>query len=724
MPAPRTIFVSAVSDEFHNARPGNRRAFDSYRDVLKQAFHVLAPHYEVIIEEDLVVGFGTLLETLDREVSRSLVVIHLIGDLAGYPPEQAALRDLQQRHPDLLVRQPRLQALLGSANGITYTQWEAYLALHYGKPCLALEVRPEAPRSPLCNPTEKDRAAQAAHLERLASTGQHRGTVCDQGDTARKAMRAFLEARLDPEVDAFDPAPAAVDEAWRHREAIVVELAAAIKKPDSRHVPVADPANVAAFVGAVRAAAGRWHVNLATIIRIAARHETQVRAATEERPTPEALREQALAEFALGDYTAARYTARRAAELALRLREQEPLDAETHDQSAINALLLAHEAAKSAHDHTTAIADLEEAGALVEKETLLWAEIHETLAEYLLDQAHYDRADDLISEIIDFREEYQGETHEDLARSLILWSRLLYDLANYQGSESVAARAERIFEAQDPPALVGIGRAISRRANALMARNHLADAEPLLRRALLICEHVLGTEHPSTLTSMGNMAALLQNKGEYAEAEALLRRALLAKEHILGTDHPSTLTSANNLGDLLQSKGEHAEAESLVRRALLACERVFGPDHPDTLTSVGNLARLLARKGEYAEAEQLFRRAYLACERVLGPDHPKTRTNINNLAGVLFNEGEHAEAEQLFRQAYLACEHVLGPDHPDTLTNISNLAGLLYSKGEYAEAEPLFRRVVEGFERGLGSEHPDTRNAHASLGWCIAKRDA
>src|SRR4029077_18541331 len=97
-----------------------------------------------------------------------------------------------------------------------------------------------------------------------------------------------------------------------------------------RAVPVTDPANAAAFVAAVRSAAERWQVNLATVVNIAACYEEQIRATAESRPTPETLYDQAFAELALGDYTASCFSSRRAANLALELFQTQPVDRPFH----------------------------------------------------------------------------------------------------------------------------------------------------------------------------------------------------------------------------------------------------------------------------------------------------------------------------------------------------------------------------------------------------------
>jgi hypothetical protein len=91
-----------------------------------------------------------------------------------------------------------------------------------------------------------------------------------------------------------------------------------------------------------------------------------------------------------------RFSTRRAANLALEYLQKQHIDEPFHREAALNALLLLHEAAKAAHDTPVAIAALEEAGALVDKEAapLLWAEIHEPLVVFLLEHAKLDRADD------------------------------------------------------------------------------------------------------------------------------------------------------------------------------------------------------------------------------------------------------------------------------------------------------------------------------------------
>jgi hypothetical protein len=67
------------------------------------------------------------------------------------------------------------------------------------------------------------------------------------------------------------------------------------------------------------------------------------------------------------------------------------------------------------------------------------------------------------------------------------------------------------------------------------------------------------------MTSINNLATLLQSLNKLSEAEPLLQEALLARRRTLGDSHPNTLSSINNLAILLQSEGKLAQAVGMRR---------------------------------------------------------------------------------------------------------------------------------------------------------------
>ena len=74
---------------------------------------------------------------------------------------------------------------------------------------------------------------------------------------------------------------------------------------------------------------------------------------------------------------------------------------------------------------------------------------------------------------------------------------------------------------------------------------------------------------------------MLQTTNRLAEAEPLMRRALAIDEKSFGPEHPNVAISLNNLAQLLQATNRLAEAEPLMRRALAIDEKSFGPEHPN-----------------------------------------------------------------------------------------------------------------------------------------------
>jgi tetratricopeptide (TPR) repeat protein len=197
--------------------------------------------------------------------------------------------------------------------------------------------------------------------------------------------------------------------------------------------------------------------------------------------------------------------------------------------------------------------------------------------------------------------------------------------------------------------------------------------------------------------------------GQYSVAEEMDGSALEAREEVLGREHPSTLTSMSNLALVLNSQGKYKEAEVMNRQTLARREKVLGPEHPDTLMNMSNLALVLNRQGKYEEAEAMNRQELECTQRVLGPEHPDTLMSMSNLALVLNSQGKYEEAEAMNRQTLAQREKVLGPKHPDTLTSVYYLAHLLSTTHRYKEGLALYKSACSGCEAVLGKDHLITR---------------
>jgi tetratricopeptide (TPR) repeat protein len=176
------IFVSTVSDEFR-----------AYRDALRR--DLTRHNVEVKVQEDFKDLGGDTLDKLDVYIAHCDAVLHLIGNMTGSAPEEPALLALRKKYPDLTDKLTPLREALLSGISVSYTQWEAWLALYHDKRLFIAEAADDAERGPKYAPTDRLRAAQADHLARLKKAGRYPGhTFASPADlTKHIAYTAILD---------------------------------------------------------------------------------------------------------------------------------------------------------------------------------------------------------------------------------------------------------------------------------------------------------------------------------------------------------------------------------------------------------------------------------------------------------------------------------------------------------------------------------------------------
>jgi tetratricopeptide (TPR) repeat protein len=629
------VFLSSVSDEFHRDDPSQLRRFASYRDVLANALRAASDEYVVRTEEVLAPGLGDLLHSLDQEIQRCDVVVHLVGNLSGSCPQTAELRRLRERHPKFLDHQPELRDALAGVADVSYTQWEIYLAFEHDRNRFVFVADPSAPRSPRC-PVEPMQPSQTAHLARLELTGVYRESFTDQNHLGLRLFILFQRWGLVPGAEpAAEPPPRATTR--EEAAALTHEIAAAIRKPAEAVSAALDPVGVETYLRAIDTAALQRELSRRQALEIVEGYHDDLREAVARDPNEADLRELALAALATGRYPDAIDAALCCAALAEQNITSDPGQAGRHRETALNAYLLVREAAVAAHRRDEALSALERGCSLIDpaRDPILWAEYHQELAQILLDQAQLDRAEDVINDLVDVREEHEPES-VGLASTLLLWCRLLNARARHQDTIGVARRAERIFAGQTPPNPSGLASAISEQATALYHLRRLSEAEPLMRRALAIAERTYGPDHSDIATDLDNLAALLQDTGRLSEAEPLTRRALAIGERTYGPDHPGVATDLDNLAALLQDTGHLSEAEPLMARAVRIFsrfQRSTGHEHPYLRGMLVNYyqllivlklagpeiaARIKAALGEMDDLSPIVPEV----ERLLGPARP------------------------------------------------------------------------------------------------------
>ncbi len=198
----------------------------------------------------------------------------------------------------------------------------------------------------------------------------------------------------------------------------------------------------------------------------------------------------------------------------------------------------------------------------------------------------------------------------------------LYQAGKYAEAIPLAERYAEAMNARRGPDSPEYATALNNLAQLLQATNRLAEAEPLMRRALAIDENeprARASQRRHRPQQPGRAAAGHQPAGRGRAADAPRaghRREELRPRASRRRQRPQQ-PGAVAPGHQPAGRGRAAD-----RRALAIDEKSFGPEHPNVAIGLNNLAQLLQATNRLAEAEPLMRRALAIDEKSFGPEHP------------------------------------------------------------------------------------------------------
>jgi hypothetical protein len=174
------IFLSAVTAEF-----------GSYRNVLRHDLD--RPNVSVKVQEDFITTGHETLEKLDHYIQRCAAVVHLVGNMTGAMAPEVSVNFLLRRYPDFTQRLPVLGPFL-QLHGplLSYTQWEAWLAIYHRKELIVAVPEDGAARDAGYQLDEMQRIAQQDHLKRLASLNRHPVAFRNSDRLAIELLRSSL----------------------------------------------------------------------------------------------------------------------------------------------------------------------------------------------------------------------------------------------------------------------------------------------------------------------------------------------------------------------------------------------------------------------------------------------------------------------------------------------------------------------------------------------------
>ena len=672
------LFLSTVSDEFL-----------SYRERLRRL--LTRPDVEVKVQEDFIVTGDETLEKLDRYIQGCDGVIHLVGDMTGAMAKPPSVAAIARRYPELGSRYPLAEFLQRDGPSLSYTQWEAWLALWHGKKLFIATPSDGAPREKKyrCEPEQQD--LQRSHLARLRGVARYPDPKSFKGDDhlAAEVLRSFVVDLLvaagltrRPQTLPF----ASIGPLFKGRSALMEALEIA-----AQPLALIGPGGVGKTRLAIEHAwrqTGRCNAVLmvsagsveALNRNLASLCKDEALDLPEKELTEEAAQLQA----------------------ALHWLQANPdwlliLDNVDTAEAAVEVEALLPQLSSGQVVITTRLRNWSAAVVLQEVDVLAPEHATAFLLERTADRRRQEPGDSNTAEAIAVEDLGGLALGLEQAGAYISQRRLSFSDYRRQWQ-----RNRKTVLAWNDPRLMQYDRSlattwftsyqqVNESARCLLRRLAWLSPEP-------IPESLLAVEVAGDMEGSGDGGDAISQLEGYslvnrsAEAPTFSVHRLVQEVGRLWQQQPNE-PEANELKNALgwlnaafvgnpQDVRSWPVLDPLAPHAKAVAEYADQSGITDpTARLIGVQGLLLFCKAAYSEAEPLMRRALAIDEASYGTNHPQVAIRLNNLASLLQATNRLAEAEPLMGHAFSIFWASLGSDHPNTQTVAGNYITLLQATG-------------------------------------------
>lgn len=338
------------------------------------------------------------------------------------------------------------------------------------------------------------------------------------------------------------------------------------------------------------------------------------------------------------------------------------------------------------------------------------------LADALLEQNEFTRAEQLLERALRMQQEIAGEDALDTASTLAGHAKLAQMRGRLDTAEQLYNDTLGVYRRHRQENTSAAASALGELAGLHSYRGNYAEAARLFRTALDIDRQVLGRDHPHVGMHLHNLAVTLHLRGDLEEAEPLYAESAELLRTVLGETHPQTLDALSNYGRFLHRKGDLALAESILTKVVTANRAARGDRHAYVGHDLVNLAIVRIDRGNYAAAEKDLRTALDIYEDALPPDHPYVASALANVGRAQLEQGQVKLAERTLREAAHIAAKTLPGDSPQLAAAKSSLGRALLAQNRIEEAAPLLRESMPILARSQGARAPITLRTQEAIG--------
>ena len=205
-----------------------------------------------------------------------------------------------------------------------------------------------------------------------------------------------------------------------------------------------------------------------------------------------------------------------------------------------------------------------------------------------------------------------------------------------------------------------------------------------------------GPNHAYTASTIVFLAQLYCGQDRFAEAEGLLKRALLNQEKAYGKNHGYVAMILDQLAEAYIGQNRYDEAEAVTKRSLAINEKGAGATTATMLSTLEVLADINYRQKRYREAESLMQRALGITRSAFGENYPIDTYVLDRLGLVYQMKGRFSEAEASYKRALAA--------DPQDSPALINLAELYATLGDIENAVLHSRKAIAAVNAHAAAE--------------------
>jgi len=205
----------------------------------------------------------------------------------------------------------------------------------------------------------------------------------------------------------------------------------------------------------------------------------------------------------------------------------------------------------------------------------------------------------------------------------------------------------------------------------------------------------------SNVNARLGLAGVIARQGRLAEAESIVRTALLIALHQAGRYSWVTARAVDSLASVVIDEGRPADARRLAEAALDIHLRIgSAPGSRNLIDARLKMGNILVAEGSWREAVAVFDEA----DKSIGPDDQLGRANFNRDLNRVVAEIKTGRSSQALAEVTKLAEErakLLGESHPDTLEADGLRAAALAASGRRDQALAAFRAAAPRLVQSL-----------------------